>query len=69
MTGAQARDLAESVGPAPCDTCGFTRTCREQRLACEPFATFVATGRVDRDAPRRPTRATFRSVFHPPRTA
>jgi hypothetical protein len=69
VTGAQERDLSTAIaGPAPCDACGFARQCRTERQACEPFAGFVATGAFDRNAARRPTRSTFRSIFHPPRS-
>lgn len=48
---------------APCDTCRFSRICRNQLLACRVFSDFVDRGHFDRDAPRRPTSRIYRAVF------
>lgn len=48
---------------APCVACGFTRMCRDQRLACAVFITFVDRGQFDRNAPRRPTSKNYQTLF------
>jgi hypothetical protein len=47
----------------PCIACGFSRMCRDQRLACAVFEAFVERGRFDKDAPRRPVARIFRNLF------
>jgi hypothetical protein len=63
--GDAARYAIAAIPDPPCVGCGFAKHCRIERQACEPFRRYVDTGAVDRDAPRRPTRATFRSIFNP----
>lgn len=58
-----AQHLLDQLPEAPCDTCGFSRMCRDQLLACGVFANFVDRGKFDRDAPRRPTSRIYRVVF------
>lgn len=60
--------VAALLEPAPCEACGMANLCRRDRLACEPFAEYVHEGRFDRDAPRRPTSATFERLFPIPNT-
>lgn len=51
------------TGLPPCIACGFSRMCRDQRLACDVFEAFVERGHFDRDAPRRPVSRIFRNLF------
>lgn len=51
------------TGVPPCIACGFSRMCRDQRLACDVFEAFVERGRFDREAPRRPVSRIFRNLF------
>jgi len=53
----------EKIPEAPCATCGFSRMCRDQLLACRVFSEFVDRGKFDRDAPRRPTSRIYRQLF------
>jgi len=47
----------------PCMACGFARMCRDQRLACAVFTSFVDRGQFDRNAQRRPTSKTYQALF------
>lgn len=59
-----AKFTLEKIPEAPCATCGFSRMCRDQLLACRVFADFVDRGKFDRDAPRRPTSKVYRQLFN-----
>lgn len=55
--------LGRELPHPPCYACGFAAMCRDRRLACAPFVSFVETGTFNRDANRRPTPALFRTLF------
>jgi hypothetical protein len=58
-----SRYTLEQIPEAPCATCGFSRMCRDQLLACRVFSEFVDRGKFDRDAPRRPTSRIYGQIF------
>jgi hypothetical protein len=43
----------------PCDGCIHAQTCGKKRLACYAFGLYVATGQVDWQMPRSPSRRTY----------
>ena len=37
-------DAIYNVGPAPCDTCSFTKKCKTQEVECKAFRVWVNNG-------------------------
>jgi hypothetical protein len=61
---ANRHSTAVADRPCPCDTCAMAIECRVHALACESFKAYVAgaPARVWSEAPRLPTRSTWRSL-------
>jgi hypothetical protein len=48
----------------PCDDCKHSQRCKEEEIACRPFAKFVLDNWYYRDTPRDPCHGTFNKIFN-----
>lgn len=48
----------------PCDDCPQALKCKEEEIACRPFAKFVLDNWYYRDTPRDPCHGTFNKIFN-----
>ena len=48
----------------PCNDCKHFQRCKEEEIACRPFAKFVLDNWYYRDTPRDPCHGTFNKIFN-----
>jgi hypothetical protein len=48
----------------PCDDCKHFQRCKEEEIACRPFAKFVLDNWYYRDTPRDPCHGIFNKIFN-----
>lgn len=48
----------------PCDDCKNFKKCKEEEVACRPFAKFVLDNWYYKETPKDPCRGTFNKIFN-----